>query len=172
MYLFLFLGNTVVDKTAPCQCTRWLLDMRQVPISLLNVFHAFHQTFLLELLEKELLNQKDRSEEPQNRTSGPSGCCCLVGLKRRFLVVVLRFVFLSLGKWLQQHLCRHTPGAVDPGDRQEDGDGSTSGAGHPRNFIFAKFNAWEYGGSEVLWAALASKIFSAVGGFGMTLVPC
>lgn len=31
-----------------------------------------------------------------------------------------------------------------------------------RSFIFVDFNAWEYAGSEVLWAALMTKIFDAV----------
>lgn len=30
------------------------------------------------------------------------------------------------------------------------------------SFIFVDFNAWEYAGSEVLWAALVTKIFNAV----------
>eukprot|EP00752_Nemacystus_decipiens_P005720 g5177.t1 len=39
--------------------------------------------------------------------------------------------------------------------------GKKSG-GARTSFIFVDFNAWEYAGSEVLWAALVSKIFNAV----------
>jgi len=130
-----------------------------------------HQTFLLELLEEELLDKKkDQHGEPQNGCLEKSCCCwCPKFLERRFLVVVARFLLREIDKWVDQKFCCHSTGRVAAEDPETGGNRSSSGAGKPRKFIFVKFNAWEYGDSEVLWAALASKIFTAVRGCGITV---
>lgn len=57
----------------------------------------------------------------------------------------------------------------------ESAGGTTSlsgdGGRKTRNFILIEFNAWECAGSEVLWAALITKIFDKVTG-GVILHQC
>lgn len=134
------------------------------------MMRSTHQTFLLELLEEELVDKKNQHVEPQNGCLEKSCCCCCPKvLERRFLVVVARFLLREIGKWVNQKFCCHSTGGVAAEDPETGGSRSLSGQKGARKFIFVKFNAWEYGDSEVLWAALASKIFTAVGGFAITV---
>eukprot|EP00903_Cladosiphon_okamuranus_P018178 g16724.t2 len=116
------------------------------------------KTFLLEMLEEKLLNR----EKGRDRVPGRKCCRCLKVLKRRLLVVVFWFVIRELGKWVRHKCCPDSPYRVVSNDPEAGGNGSSTGASKPRKFIFVKFNAWEYGGSELLWASLASNIFTAI----------
>lgn len=78
------------------------------------------------------------------------------------LFVIIAAILKALWKW-----CRRTCGkAFSPkksGAQSDEEDPSPKeDANWNRNFIVVEFNAWECAGSDVLWAAVISKIFDAV----------
>lgn len=93
-----------------------------------------------------------------------SCCYCGVGLRRtiwdRISPIVDR-VNTWVNTW--RSACQ---GCLPPADIESVGQ---KGGGVGRSFIFVDFNAWEYVGSEVLWAALITKIFEKVSFFKLSL---
>lgn len=125
------------------------------------------QSFLLRMLKEEL-----------GKPFGPRGACwfrwrsLIKAFTRSRWVVVIRFAFCALLKccWRKQNDGKNDA----PGQPEEMEAGSsshcwpgwscirTSTPPSQRQFVFVEFNAWECAGSEVLWAALITKIFDTV----------
>ncbi|CAM9839363.1 unnamed protein product [Scytosiphon promiscuus] len=134
------------------------------------------KSFLLDLLKKQLkgpLAQQTRLDFCLHATC----CCCLPSVLRiisqSLFGVVVRAAFEALVAWFRtcrQGFVKST--VVD--EESAGGMGLLSGdGGGSRAFILIEFNAWECAGSEVLWAALITKIFDKVEGhpaFGRGIV--
>lgn len=119
------------------------------------------QSFLLAKLKTKIQARNDPSPRWLE-----TWCCCLVGFWRVMSHSVLSVVFQAIWEELQLwlHRCRHTccPKERDvesAGSGKEDGSQGTK-------FVVVEFNAWECAGSDVLWAALITKIFDEVWGDG------
>lgn len=115
------------------------------------------QSFLLAELKTKIQARTDPSS-----TWLETWCCCLIGfwhvISQSILSVVLQAIWRELHLWLSR--CRHTccpePRDVEStGSEKEDGSQGTE-------FIVVEFNAWECAGSDILWAALITKIFDEV----------
>ncbi|CAM9290709.1 unnamed protein product [Scytosiphon promiscuus] len=134
------------------------------------------KSFLLDLLKSQLRGppaQQTRLDFCLHAAC----CCCLPSVLRiisqSLFGVVVRAAFEALVAWFRT--CRQ--GCVRSAIVDEEsagGTGSLSGDGGGRRaFILVEFNAWECAGSEVLWAALITKIFDKVEGhpaFGRGIV--
>ena len=74
------------------------------------------------------------------------------------ILVVIWAILKALRQWWRAcvETCQpdHLPDE-ESGDVKED-------TGEGRSFIVVEFNAWECVGSDLLWAAVVSKIFDAV----------
>lgn len=78
------------------------------------------------------------------------------------LSVVLHAIWKELHLWLRR--CRHT---CCPKQRDVESAGSEQEYGSQgTEFVVVEFNAWECAGSDILWAALITKIFDEVWGDG------
>lgn len=123
------------------------------------------QSFLLRLLKDNLRGVQDNTTPGL----GVTCCCCLLGLgnmiSHSLLFIVLRVALNAVKTWLcaLRYACDQGNAVVDIESAR------TKGRSTSRSFIFVDFNAWEYAGSEVLWAALITKIFDAVSKIPLTL---
>lgn len=92
--------------------------------------------------------------------------CCVSRIIRTISQSVLLLIFLAIGKallkWLREcrDACRrHGTSQAQPD--VESGIGEHNG-GAGTVFMVVDFNAWECAGSDILWAAVTTKIFERV----------
>lgn len=129
------------------------------------------QSFLLRLLKDNLRGVEENTTAGFCRTC----CCCLLGLRNMMphslAVIILRVVLGALKTWYDRlrvacvAACHARCRGACCDQRKVPVDIESvraKGGSRRRSFIFVDFNAWEYAGSDVLWAALITKIFDAV----------
>ena len=78
-------------------------------------------------------------------------------MSQSVLSVVLQAIWKELILWLRRcHTCCPQQRDIESaGSGKQDGSQGTE-------FIVVEFNAWECAGSDILWAALITKIFDEV----------
>lgn len=135
------------------------------PLLPISTFNGFQKTFLLDLLRKNLRGDEESTAPGLRATL----CCCFVGLLHMIwqstLLIILRVAWGALTTWFRSCWAASCATCCDNRSSKVLSDiesGREKGGSRGRSFIFVEFNAWEYARSEVLWAALISKIFDAV----------